>query len=101
MTNYVLDTNIISLALRSQTSSAFIRLSKVITPGNMVLGCPVVWYEVRRGLLAKDARTQINYFEDMFKTFVWHDYTVDDWQLASTYGSNVVPRACLSAMPTS
>ena len=83
MTNYVLDTNIISLALRSQNSNAFIRLSKAITPGNMVLGCPVVWYEVRRGLLAKDARTQINYFEDMFKTFVWHDYTADDWKLAS------------------
>src|SRR4051812_26627966 len=83
MTNYVLDTNIISLALRSQNSNAFLRLSKAIAPGNMVLGCPVVWYEVRRGLLAKDARTQINYFEDMFKTFVWQDYSANDWTLAS------------------
>src|SRR5260221_8779882 len=84
MTNYVLDTNIISQALHSRTTSAFIRLQQVMIPENVVIGCPVVWYEVRRGLLAKDAKAKMSYFEAMFATFAWQDYTPADWSLAAT-----------------
>ena len=48
-----------------------------------VLGCPIVWYEIRRGLLARDAHRQMEQFEKMFVTFEWQDFTPADWSLAS------------------
>ena len=84
MTDYVLDSNIISHALHSRTSPVFERLKQVMTPENLVIGCPVVWYEVRRGLLAKDATSKMGYFEAMFATFAWQDFTPADWNVAAT-----------------
>lgn len=84
MTNYVLDSNIISHALHSRTSAVFRRLTQIMIPENVIFGCPVVWYEVRRGLLAKDAQSKMGYFEAMFATFEWQDYNSADWHLATT-----------------
>jgi predicted nucleic acid-binding protein len=42
-----------------------------------------VWYEIRRGLLAKDAKSQMHDFEALFTRFVWQDYTQSDWTLGS------------------
>lgn len=44
----------------------------------------MVWYEVRRGLLAKDAQSQMKNFEKLFSLYIWQDYTPKDWELAST-----------------
>lgn len=83
MTAYVLDTNIMSLALRPDPG-VYARFSQVLKPDNVILGCPTVWYELRRGLLARDAKAQMQRFEALFATFVWQDYTRDDWTLATT-----------------
>jgi predicted nucleic acid-binding protein len=82
MTRYVLDTNVVSLILRDDpvAISAFGRVS---TPENHILGCPVVWYELRRGLLVRDARRQMSRLEELFATFAWQEYTRDDWSLAA------------------
>jgi predicted nucleic acid-binding protein len=56
-----------------------------ISMGNIVLGCPMVWHEVRRGLLARDAKAQMALFENLFATFQWQDYTRDDWSLAAEW----------------
>ncbi|MCC7447848.1 MAG: PIN domain-containing protein [Anaerolineae bacterium] len=84
MTVYVVDTNIISLALRDRASAVFIKLDRVMKSGDRMLGCPVVWYEIRRGLLAKDAHKQMEQFEKMFATFEWQDLTQADWTLATS-----------------
>ncbi len=83
MTVYVLDTNIISLIMR-QHPTVRARFDAALGPQNDFLGCPVVWYEVRRGLLARDARNQIADFEFLFSTFLWQDYTQADWTLAAS-----------------
>ena len=82
MTRYVLDTNTVSLILR-RDPIILRHLAVILTPDNVVLGCPVVWYEVQRGLLAKDARVQMQRFEKLFATFHWQDYTWSDWELAA------------------
>ena len=82
MTTYVLDTNIISLLLRN-SAVVRVRLDKALTSDNVILGCPIVWYEVRRGLLACDAKQQIQVFDILFAAFNWQDYSQPDWYLAT------------------
>lgn len=78
---YVLDTNIVSLILRFNFKVA--TRFRAVASEHLVLGCPVVWYEVRRGLVAKDAQVQMPAFEELFESFTWDDYTRDDWHLAA------------------
>src|SRR4051812_18469081 len=79
---YVFDTNIFSWLLR-QDQEIISRMGQQVKDEDVILGCPVVWYEVRRGLLAKDANRQMQRFEKLFATFLWHDLTRDDWKLAA------------------
>jgi tRNA(fMet)-specific endonuclease VapC len=83
MTAYVLDTNTIAAILRNDPS-ALERFDAVALPTHTVLVCPMVWYEVRRGLLAKRADKQMRLFDDLVATFEWQDYTPQDWSLAAS-----------------
>lgn len=58
MTNYVMDTNIVSWIIRHDPY-AMTHLNAVAIPDNLIIGCPMVWYEVRRGLIAKSAAVQM------------------------------------------
>jgi tRNA(fMet)-specific endonuclease VapC len=58
-------------------------LNIIATPDNLIIGCPMVWYEVRRGLIAKGATVQMQYFQNLFATFVWQDYTRNNWEQAA------------------
>ncbi len=82
MNYFVFDTNIVSglLKLNPQLMQ---RLAGIVTPENVILGCPVVWYEVRRGLLEKGATVQMRDFEILFSRFVWQHYTLKDWSRAT------------------
>ncbi|MBN1963600.1 MAG: PIN domain-containing protein [Anaerolineae bacterium] len=82
MTDYVLDTNIVTFILY-QKSVPVQRMRDVVAVGDRILGCPVVWYEVRRGLLCRDARRRMQTFERLFTDFDWDDYTLHDWALAA------------------
>ena len=74
-THYVLDTNIVTLLLR-QDSSVQTQLLRVLSNDTVILGCPVVWHEVRRGLMAKQASRQLQHFDALFSSFVWNDFTL-------------------------
>ncbi len=81
MTSYVLDTNIISLILR-RDAQVLAQFQEVVLADSTILACPVVWYEIRRGLLARDAKGQMQRFEVLFENFTWQDYDQADWALA-------------------
>lgn len=85
--HYVFDTNIISWML-SYDQAIIARMNQQIKVDDRILGCPVVWYELRRGLLAKDAKRQMQRFEALYATFLWQDYTRDDWALAADLWSS-------------
>ncbi len=82
MTFYVLDTNIVSLILR-RDAPTLKRFEAILVPDNLIIACPLVWYEVRRGLLKRDAQRQMRRFLELFATFAWQDYTQADWALAA------------------
>jgi tRNA(fMet)-specific endonuclease VapC len=79
---YVLDTNIISFIIRTDLA-VLGRFSQILEGDNLVLACPVVWYEIRRGLLAKQAAKQMEAFYELFALFRWEDLKFDDWSSAA------------------
>ncbi len=81
MAYYVYDSSTVSLILRGDPRVRR-KVDQVAFP-DIILGCPVVYYEVRRGLLAKDAQKQLDRFESLFGAFLWQDYGAEDWGLAS------------------
>lgn len=68
MTVYALDTNIVSYLLRNSGGIAK-RMESEIDKGNRVVIPPMVYYEVRRGLLAANAPVKSEAFETMCDTF--------------------------------
>lgn len=83
MKRYVLDTNIISLLIAPDPVMRD-TMKQRVTDDDQILGCPMVWHEVLRGLRAKDARRKLGSFQVVFATFEWEDYTRRDWDLAAT-----------------
>lgn len=82
MRSYVFDTNIVSYIIRNE---GWIQpyLRTIYLPTNTFIACPVVHYEVQRGLLVRDARSQMMRFERLFARFSWQEYIREDWQLAA------------------
>jgi predicted nucleic acid-binding protein len=83
MSAYVLDTNAIAHILRNDVQVTN-RFQQEYVPNNTFFGCPFVYYEVRRGLLARDAKLQMAAFETLFASFQWAEYTRIDWSLAAS-----------------
>lgn len=83
MTNYVLDMNIITELLR-QNKEIIQKFHALGEEDNQqYLGCPFVYYEIKKGLLAEDKKRKMQVFESIFKSFRWIEYTEADWVLAS------------------
>lgn len=83
MSNYVLDTNMMSHLLKKNERVYKAFQAMVSIPENDILGCPIVYFEVKRGFLAKKAPKQLERFETLFSQFVWIDYTHAEWNRAA------------------
>lgn len=83
MSRYVLDTNTVSFILRDQASVVFRLEQELSSTESVFLACPMVWFEVMRGLLAIDASRQVERLDILFARFEWQDYTPADWSLAA------------------
>lgn len=84
MTTFVFDTNIVSwLIIHDPTVTA--RMNQRVSAQDKVIGCPFVFFESQRGLLAKDAKHKMQQFSQVFAAFEWQDYTREDWSLAAQW----------------
>ena len=63
---YALDTNILSFFLR-EDKTVTTRIRNILLAGHTLIIPPIVYYEVRRGLLVKDARKQTVAFNNFCK----------------------------------
>jgi tRNA(fMet)-specific endonuclease VapC len=81
MARYVFDTNIFTAILRQEPRIAQ-RLAED-PDGDQFLLCPVVFYEVQRGLLHRDAKRQLAFFMSYAARFIWDDFNQTDWQQAA------------------
>lgn len=81
---YVLDTNTLSFLIDND-QQVITKFADVINTGGTFLGCPLVWFEIQRGLLAKDARARMRRFDLLWTDFAWDDYQRSDWALAAQW----------------
>ena len=79
---YLLDTNILTGVLKKDARIVN-RLTEVLAADARLILSPVVFYEIRRGLLRRDARQQLGFFEQWIKTLKWDDLQRVDWNAAA------------------
>lgn len=79
---YLLDTNILSGLLRSEPQLVA-RVDQAAANQAEFLLCPLVFYEILRGLLHRDAQKQLQLFLDYTRGFTWDDFVQADWQQAA------------------
>ena len=83
MARFVLDTNIISHILR-RNAAALTRLQEAVENGDDLFMCPVVFYELRRGLLYRSADRQLAELDAFARALQWVDYDRAMWADAAT-----------------
>jgi tRNA(fMet)-specific endonuclease VapC len=81
-TCYVLDTNIFTAILRKEPK-AVEQAEKALATNAEFLLCPVVFYEVYRGLLHRDAKRQLSFYLQFVTGFTWDDLDREDWRAAA------------------
>ncbi len=81
-TRYVLDTNIFAALLRYESTTVD-RAAKAAAAASEFMICPVVFYEVLRGLHHKDAKKQLQLFLSYIRLMTWDDLSRDDWERAA------------------
>jgi len=74
-TVYALDTNMVSFFLKGN-KDVINRVRNALMHGNRLVIPPIVYYEVRRGLLVKDARKQTVAFDNLCKSIPIGDITL-------------------------
>ena len=86
---YVLDTNTVS-ALVHRVQPAIQQFNQQMGSNAIFLLCPVVWYEIQRGLLRVKATHKLQMFEQLAATFDWGEIGQTDWQLAAAIWPQMV-----------
>ena len=82
MTAYLLDTNILSAIIRRE-ATAERRFRQAVDDDDVLLLSMVVFYEVKRGLLKRDAKKQMVTLENLTSQFAWCDAVLADWETAA------------------
>lgn len=78
----VLDTTVWSAILKQNRDVGDHLLSAMGT-GATILVSPVAYYEVKRGLLLRDARRMLRKVDELFAPFPWIEVTRGDWEEAA------------------
>ena len=82
MKTYLLDTNILSAIIRKE-AFAEQRFRQAVADDDVLLLSIVVFYQVKRGLLKRDATKQMAPFEHLVNQFAWCDVIQEDWEHAA------------------
>lgn len=86
MTAYSLDTDTITKLLKKHPGNQRVieRFRREIRRNSLFIMCPVVFYEIRRELVIKNAVAQLTAFEALAKAMAWKDCNMPIWERAST-----------------
>jgi tRNA(fMet)-specific endonuclease VapC len=79
---YILDTNIIS-ALLKKNSAIATQMDSAVRSNAEFLLCPVVYFEIRRGLLHLSAPRQLRLFDELVSSFLHSEFELSDWREAA------------------
>lgn len=88
MVRYSLDTNTLSEILHDN-EQVLGRFRPALAARHEFLICPVVHYELRRGLLHKDARKQMGKLNQLVTRFRWQEFETAVWAKAAQVWADV------------
>jgi predicted nucleic acid-binding protein len=86
MTSYSLDTDTITQLLKKHPGNQRVldRFRREIRRNSLFILCPVVFYEIKRELVIKNAVAQLTAFQDLADAMVWKEFNVAIWERASS-----------------
>jgi len=79
---YLLDTNIVTAILKKDHQVINRLQAKLATNAHVRISA-VVYYEIRRGLLKRNAVHQLAVFEEMVRSLEWMDVERSHWEAAA------------------
>jgi predicted nucleic acid-binding protein len=81
MAAYLLDTNIIYPIVKRNEDGVKLKgkILSVLKRNDYILLCPVVFYEIARGLYHSEAKQQLAFFWKLAEDFEWRDLTESTW----------------------
>jgi tRNA(fMet)-specific endonuclease VapC len=79
---YLLDTNVVTAVLRSDPG-VVARLRDIVNANDRVLFSAAVYYEIKRGLLKRDALRRLARFEELVRHWEWLDVERHHWEAAA------------------
>src|SRR4030043_1301729 len=95
MAKYLLDTNIFSYLFRERTQRTNhpvkCKLEKALEANAQILVCPVVFYEIVRGLYQRDTRKDLQYFLLLVEQFEWCEFNRETWNSAAKLWAQYKP----------
>jgi predicted nucleic acid-binding protein len=59
------------------------RVTQALSADARLILSPIVYYEIKRGLLRRDAKKQLEFFEQWAETLRWDDLRREDWTLTA------------------
>jgi tRNA(fMet)-specific endonuclease VapC len=80
---YLLDTNIVTAILKKD-SRAIGQAQEKLAANSRLLMSAVVYYEIKRGLLKRDATQQLAALEELTRNLEWADVARAHWEAAAT-----------------
>jgi predicted nucleic acid-binding protein len=85
MTSYSLDTDTVTKLLKKHPGNQNVldRFRKEIRRNSLFVLCPVMFYEIRRELVIKNAVAQLTAFDRLAEVMVWKEFNVAIWERAS------------------
>jgi tRNA(fMet)-specific endonuclease VapC len=94
MSTYSLDTDTLTKLLKKHPGNRSVvdRFRREIQRNSLFIICPVVYYELRRGLLFKGAHSQLVAFEKFAEAVAWKEFNVPIWNRASSLWSTLRAR---------
>jgi len=86
MTNYLLDSDTITKLLKKHPGNQRVldRFREEIRRNSLFIMCPVVFYEIRRELVIKNAVAQLAAFEKLAEAMFWKEFNAAIWGRASS-----------------
>lgn len=82
MAGYVVDSDILTFVLQRK-QNALDRFRDALRTNAEIYLCPIVYYEVHRGLLHKGATRQLREFDQLTSGLLWADYERPMWRNAA------------------
>jgi len=82
MTKYLLDTNIVTAILKKDPHVTGRLRTELIANAHILISA-VVYYEIKRGLLKRDAMRYAAAFEDLVRNLEWVDVKRSHWEKAA------------------